>query len=101
MATSTATKLTPEEQAAILYWPEIADIPIIDKVNSRTKQVWNKGWPRIDFSKVDFRAKLANGDYDNGIAILTGKTLTGKFAKYLVVIDFDGIDAIEEWFGYG
>jgi hypothetical protein len=94
-----STKLTPEEQSAILYWPEIADIPIIDKVNSRTKQVWNTGWPHIDFSNVDFRAKLTNGDYDDGIAILTGRTITGKYAKYLAVIDFDGMDTIEEWFG--
>jgi Bifunctional DNA primase/polymerase, N-terminal len=95
-----STKLTPEEQSAILYWPEIADIPIIDKVNSKTKQVWNSGWSNIDFSKVDFRTKLANGDYDDGIAILTGKTLTGRYAKYLAVVDFDGMDAIEEWFGH-
>ena len=95
-----STKLTPEEQSAVLYWPEIADIPIIDKVNSKTKQVWNCGWPNIDFSKVDFRAKLANGDYDDGIAIVTGKTLTGRYAKYLAVFDFDGMDAIEEWFGH-
>ena len=79
---TTTTNLTLEEQVAILYWPEIADVPIIDKVNSKTKQVWNKGWPSIDFSKVDFREKLANGDYDNGVAIPTGRTLTAKYAKY-------------------
>ncbi len=30
--------------------------------------------------------------YDNGIAIRTGKTISGK--HYLIAIDFDGIDAV-------
>lgn len=31
------------------------------------------------------------------MAIRTGKTLSGKY--YLIVLDFDGIDAVIEWFG--
>ncbi|HEY1248278.1 MAG TPA: hypothetical protein VGE97_04755, partial [Nitrososphaera sp.] len=58
------TKLTPEQQIAVLYWPEIADIPIIP-ADTRKKKIWQSKWQEIDFTKVDLRAKLANGDYDN------------------------------------
>jgi hypothetical protein len=90
------TRLTQEEQEAILYWPEIADIPIIP-ADTKNKKIWLDKWQEIDFTNVDFRAKLANGDYDNGIAIRTGKTLSGKY--YSIALDFDGWDAVVEWFG--
>jgi hypothetical protein len=39
---------------------------------------------------------LANGLYDHGIALRTGKTISGN--KYLVVLDFDGWEAVIAWF---
>jgi hypothetical protein len=90
------TKLTLEQQQAICYWPETADIPIF-QADTKNKMISFKRWQEADFTKVDFRSKLANGEYDNGIAIRTGKTLSGE--HYLIVIDFDGIDAVLAWFG--
>ena len=54
------------------------------------------GWQSLDFGKVDFKANLANGVYDTGIAVRTGKTISGKY--YLVVLDFDGREAVNAWF---
>ena len=91
-----STNLTADEQEAVLYWPEIADIPIIP-ADTRKKKIWLSKWQEIDFTSVDFRAKLANGDYDKGMAIRTGKTLSGK--HYSIALDFDGWDAVAGWFG--
>jgi hypothetical protein len=74
----------------------MADIPIIP-ADTKNKRIWLNKWQELDFTDVDFRAKLANGDYDKGIAIRTGKTLSGKY--YSIALDFDGWDAIVEWFG--
>ena len=90
------TKLTPEQQSTVLYWPTKAKIPIIT-CYSRTKSVDIKNWPNIDFSQVDFDANLAAGEYDNGIALVLGKTLCGSY--YSFALDFDGLDAVLEWFG--
>ena len=94
--TNTTTRLTLEQQAAVIYWPEVAGIPIIE-ADTGKKHVNVHGWQNLDLTKVDFRAKLANGDYDNGIAIRLGKTLSGQY--YSFALDFDGWDAVEEWFG--
>ena len=91
-----STNLTADEQEALLYWPEIADIPIIP-ADTRKKKIWLSKWQEIDFTNVDFRAKLADGDYDKGVAIRTGKTLSGK--HYSIALDFDGWDAVAGWFG--
>ncbi|MFY9965199.1 MAG: bifunctional DNA primase/polymerase [Nitrososphaeraceae archaeon] len=94
--TSITTKLTPEQQAAILRWPEEMDIPIFP-ANTKVKEIHYNGWQNEDFSKTDFRVKLANGEYDNGIAIRMGRTLSGN--HYAIAFDFDGWDAVVEWFG--
>ena len=94
--TVSITKLTPGEQAAVMRWPELLDIGII-QAYTKTKTVGLKGWPTLDFTKVDFKANLANGLYDLGIALRTGKTISGN--KYLVVLDFDGWEAVIAWFG--
>ena len=57
------------------------------------------GWQETDFANYDFRSKLEAGEYDNGIAIRTGRTISGKNAAYSIAIDFDGWNAVEEWFG--
>lgn len=94
--TAITTKLTPKEQEAILNWPENRDIPIFP-ADTRNKEIKIYNWQNFDFTKTDFKAKLANGEYDNGIAIRMGKTLSGKY--YSVAFDFDGWDAVVEWFG--
>lgn len=90
------TKLSAEEQTAILYWPEIAHIPIIP-ADTRNKRIWLNGWSTVDFANYDFRSKLGNGDYDNGIAVRLGKTLANEY--FSVALDFDGMDAVLAWFG--
>jgi hypothetical protein len=90
------TRLSTEQQQAVLYWPTAAEVPVFP-ADTKRKKISLKGWQETDFAKIDFRSKLDNGDYDDGIAIRTGKTIFGKY--YLVAIDFDGIDAVLEWFG--
>jgi hypothetical protein len=96
-SSSKKTKLTPEQQSAVLYWPTIAKIPIIP-CDSRTKDVNYQGWNDLDFSQTDFDTKLAAGEYDNGIALVLGKTLSEPY-YYSFALDFDGWDAVSEWFG--
>ena len=90
------TKLTAEQQTAILYWPEIANIPIIP-ADTRNKKIWLNGWSKVDFTGYDFRSKLVDGNYDNGIAVRLGKTLSSEY--YSVALDFDGMDSVLAWFG--
>jgi hypothetical protein len=96
MTEAARTKLTPEQQSAVQYWINNAKIPIIP-CDSKTKSVYYKDWPHIDFSQEDFNAKLAAGEYDNGIALVLGKTLSGLY--YSFALDFDGWDAVLQWFG--
>jgi hypothetical protein len=90
------TKLTPEQQSAILDWTTKAKIPIIP-CDSKSKSVNYQGWNDIDFSQTDFVANLANGLYDQGIALVVGKTLSEPY--YSFALDFDGWNAVAEWFG--
>ncbi len=98
------------EQNAVLYWPYTAHIPIVQAVTYPKKGIYQKGWNEIDFTKVDFEAELKKGEYDNGIALILGKTMlpingNGKAKNeccyYSFALDFDGYDAVEEWFGGG
>ncbi len=89
--TVSITKLTPGEQAAVLRWPELLGVGIIH-VESKVKKVHYTEWQKLDFSTNDFKKNLERGMYDEGIAIRTGKTLSGM--KYLVVLDFDGWEAV-------
>jgi len=96
MTVEITTRLTPEQQEAILRWPEEMDIPIFP-ADTKEKEIRYTNWQNMDFSRTDFRAKLARGEYDKGIAIRTGRTLSGKY--YAIAFDFDGWDAVVEWFG--
>jgi hypothetical protein len=99
ISTNTAkTKLTPEQQSAVLRWPMKEKIPIIP-CDSRNKGFDFKSWPTFDFSTTDFAANLAAGMYDNGIALVLGKTLPGCPYPYSFALDFDGIEAVLEFFG--
>jgi bifunctional DNA primase/polymerase-like protein len=94
---SAKTKLTPEQQSTILDWTTKDKIPIIP-CDSKSKSVNYHGWPNIDFSQEDFNAKHLAGEYDNGIALVLGKTLSEQ-GYYSFALDFDGWDAVAEWFG--
>jgi hypothetical protein len=95
---ATATRLTPEQQATVRQWYMDAKIPIIP-CDSGNKGFNFEGWPTFDFSQVDFDAKLAAGEYDNGIALVLGKTLPGCPYPYCFALDFDGEYAVMEFFG--
>jgi hypothetical protein len=98
------TNLTPEEQAAILCWPHIRRIGFIE-ADSRNKTIGVKNWQKIDLDNIDYEANLQAGRYDNGIAIRLGKTLTNGRNNdddkplYTFALDFDGENAVNEWFG--
>jgi hypothetical protein len=73
-----------------------AGIPIFP-ADTKNKEIHLNGWSEKDFSKIDFTAECDSGKYDNGLAIRTGKTISGK--HNLIAIDFDGINAVLAWFG--
>jgi hypothetical protein len=91
--------LTAEDRPDILYWPRIAKIPITGGCNGMTKEVFQRAWNRTDYTKIDFEAKLAAGDYDAGFALVLGKTLQADLDLYAFALDFDGWEAVEAWFG--
>jgi hypothetical protein len=88
--------LSEDQKSSILYWPTIADIGIFP-ADTKNKKIYFDGWPEIDFRNINFTAELNNGKYDRGIAVRTGKTISGE--HYLIAIDFDGNDAVFAWFG--
>jgi hypothetical protein len=90
------TTLSPEDQEALMRWPYEYKIPIFpaDTIN---KTVSVKQWSTTDFSKVDFRAEMLRGAYDNGAAARLGQTL--EEGLYSIALDFDGWDAVVAWFG--
>jgi hypothetical protein len=96
--TTTNTKLSKEDQETIRKWWRDYDVPVIG-VYSRDKDVRLIDWPDMDFTNYNFEAALQRGDYDNGIAIRLGKTLTGKNGEYLTAIDLDRKPAVKAWFG--
>ena len=71
-------------------------VPVFPAI-SQKNEIQVKGWSELDFSKYDYRKKIANGEYDNGAFIRTSKNFLGK--GFLVVVDFDGIGATKAWFG--
>lgn len=96
--TTSNTKLSAEEQSKVLYWPRIQGLPILPH-DSRSKECHHPGWSTADLENVNFEENLANGLYDKGISVRTGKTLSGCRAAYSIVLDFDGIDAVKGYFG--
>ena len=96
--TTTTTKLSKEDQETIRKWWRDYDVPVIG-VYTKDKEVHVTDWSDTDFTNYDFEAALQRGDYDNGIAIRLGKTLTGKNGGYLTAIDLDHESAVTAWFG--
>jgi Bifunctional DNA primase/polymerase, N-terminal len=90
------SRLSEEQKKATSYWFETADVGIFP-ADTKNKAIHQNGWSQTDFSSVDFNVELDNGLYDNGIAIRTGKTISGKY--YLIAIDFDGVDTVLAWYG--
>jgi hypothetical protein len=79
------------------YWlqSKISIIPC----DSKTKEFGSHRWKDVDLSSVNWQSNLAAGLYDNGIALRLGKTLPGSPYPYCFALDFDGIDAVIEFFG--
>lgn len=90
------TNLSLAEQAAIMKWVEQRGIGVI-RAQPKIKEVHTLGWQTMDLRTIDFGNRLATGEYDEGIAVRTGKTLVD--GQYLIVLDFDGWDSIVAWFG--
>jgi P4 family phage/plasmid primase-like protien len=91
-----ATRLRGEEQRRILWWPYETDIPIFP-ADTKNKKIHYPNWQNEDFSTYNFKERLEAGEYDNGIAIRLGKTLSGE--SYTFAIDLDGWKAVQAWFG--
>src|SRR5215813_8819837 len=84
----TTTKLTPEQQKAVLDWSRKYHIPVFG-CDSREKKVWTEGWQKLDLNNVDSEAKLRQACYDNGIVIRLGRCLSkGKQQLWSFAFDF-------------
>ncbi len=102
---TTYTKLTPEEQDAVLYWPCRSHIPIIP-CESKSKKVHLIDWQKLNLDAIDYSKNLNDGIYDNGIAARLGPTLPvsndgngGITRLYSAAIDFDKEEGVKAWFG--
>src|SRR5262249_18512699 len=88
-----------EQQKAVLNWPSKYHIPVLG-CDSRRKKVWTERWQKLDLNNVNWKAKLEQGCYDNGIAIRLGRCLSNdKRQLCSFAFDFDNWDAVEAWFG--
>jgi hypothetical protein len=97
------TKLTPEEQRKTHEWNERYGIPFVP-AKTKIKKIYQEGWSDAHyFDNVNFADNLAAGLYDDGIAIILGRTLTpdddSAPYNYSFALDFDGWDAVVAWFG--
>lgn len=92
----TLTKLTKEDQEALMRWPYIYGIPIFE-ADSINKEIHVKKWSTFDFNQINFKAEMLKGRYDNGAAVRLGSTLKGDL--YATALDFDGLEAVLAWFG--
>src|SRR4051812_28300309 len=89
------TRLSEEEQQAVLYWTETVGVPVFP-ADTRRKGLYITDWSEKDFASTEYKTNLVKGLYDKGIAIRTGRTTKGL---YLIVLDFNGLNAVNEWFG--
>jgi len=64
MTVETTTRLTPEEQQAILQWPEQNDISIFP-ADTKNKKIWLSSWQDLDFSNTDFKATNIGLSYNH------------------------------------
>jgi hypothetical protein len=84
---------------AVSYWTRTIGAHIIE-YNSVTKKTLHKKWNSEDDTKVDYRANLLAGLYDNGIAVRTGLLHHGPYTdQYLGCIDFDIEETFRIWCG--
>jgi len=51
------TRLSEEEQQAILYWTETIGVPVFP-ADTRNKGLYIKGWSEINFASIDYKANL-------------------------------------------
>jgi len=89
------TSWTETDQSEIRRWAKTVKVAIIPAV-TKSKELHVTDWQELDASKIDYDSNIQSGIYDHGIAIRAGKTLDGL---YLIVLDFDGWDAVQAWFG--
>ena len=54
------TRLSEEEQQAILYWTETIGVPVFP-ADTRNKGLYVNGWSEINFASIDYKTNLANG----------------------------------------
>src|SRR5919199_1812245 len=87
------------EKELHLVWSIQEPLQLWEELDSAKHDFRGNKWNDIDFSKVDFKTNLLNGLYDNGIAIVLGKTLPGCPYPNSFALDIDGEDAMLEWFG--
>ena len=90
------TSWSEEDQKKILEWPYTHGIPIFE-CDTKNKGIHTFSWQSEDYTKADFKQRLESGLYDQGIAAVMGKTISGE--EYAWSLDFDGWDAIIAWFG--
>lgn len=94
--TTGTTKLTPQDQDALMKWPQIHGLPLLP-ADSINKKINTNEWSTFDFSHTDFKKEMLEGKFDNGAAVRLGPTLKGDL--YAVALDFDGWHAVVAWFG--
>jgi hypothetical protein len=91
--------LMPRESTikAVSYWTEKVKVRIID-YDSVNKETFHKEWQR-EQDIPDYKSNIEKGVYDFGFAIRTGWFGIQFEDWYLIVLDFDTLEAFQIWCG--
>jgi putative DNA primase/helicase len=90
------SRLTDEQKNQVKYWIGLG----CDLVacNTRTKKGYKEKWSNNRVNNYDYNARLEQGFYDDGVAIICGQLRRGPHkGKWLTCLDFDNLEAFAKF----
>lgn len=96
--TATATsRLTETEKTQIRFWIHTIGSDLV-AADTRNKDPSLEKWSNNLSDNIDYNARLEQVLYDKGVAIICGLLRRGPYKdKYLSVLDFDNLEALESF----
>jgi hypothetical protein len=90
-----ATKLSVDQKEQVRYWIHTIGCDIV-ACHSDTKDHFKECWGINLTEDIDYDARLEQGLYDDGVAIICGKLRHGPHkGKYISTLDFDTLEAFK------
>ena len=91
------SRLTNEQKEQVRYWIHTMGCDLVG-CYSDSKDKFKESWGNNVNQNIDYDARLENGHYDDGIAIICGKLRHGRYkGRYISTLDFDSLEAFEKF----